>query len=42
MNLDLYNLFALAVAGASGGLFYWAIRNSKRAYVRVKARVRRR
>jgi hypothetical protein len=40
--MDAYNLFATAIAGASGGLFYWAIRNRQRALARVKARIRRR
>jgi hypothetical protein len=40
--MDAYNLFAMAIAGATGGLFYWAIRQRKQALARVKARIRRR
>jgi hypothetical protein len=38
--MSAWELFVLAVAGANGGLFYWAIVRTRRALVRIKARRR--
>jgi len=38
--MSAYDLFVLAIAGASGGLFYWAITRTRRVLVRIKARRR--
>lgn len=40
--MDAYNLFATAVAGATGGLIYWTFRERQRVLARVKATIRRR
>jgi hypothetical protein len=40
--MDAYTLVVMAIASATGGLFYWAIRQRRPAPVRVKARIRRR
>ena len=39
--MSAYELFVLAVAGANGGLFYWAIARRERVYAWIKARTRR-
>jgi hypothetical protein len=35
-----YELLVLAVAGANGGLFYWAISRRQRVYAWIRARRR--
>lgn len=40
--MDAYNLFATAVAGATGGLIYWVIGQRRQVLARVRARIRRR
>ena len=40
--MNAYDLFVLAIAGANGGLAYWAIARRQRIYAWVKARSRRR
>jgi hypothetical protein len=39
--MSAYELFVLAVAGANGGFFYWAISNRQRAFAWIKAKRRR-
>ena len=39
--MSAYDLFVLAVAGANGGLFYWAISRRQRVFAWIKARTRR-
>ena len=40
--MTAYDLFVLAIAGANGGLAYWAIARRQRLYAWVKARSSRR
>ena len=40
MAMSAYELFVLAVAGANGGLFYYALRSRERVYAWTKARRR--
>ncbi len=40
--MSAYDAFVLAVAGANGGLFYYAIARRERLYAWAKARARRR
>lgn len=40
--MSTYELFVLAIAGANGGLFYWAIRRREQVFAWVKARASRR
>lgn len=40
--MSAYEMFVLAIAGANGGMIYYALRRRQRMFVRVKARSRRR
>ena len=40
MTMSAYELFVLAIAGANGGLFYYALRRRQRVYAWIKARRR--
>ncbi len=40
--MSAYELFVLAIAGANGGLFYWALRRRQQVFAWVKARATRR
>jgi hypothetical protein len=39
--MTAYDLFSLAVAGANGGLAYWALSNRQELFAWVRARARR-
>jgi hypothetical protein len=39
--MSAYELLVLAIAGANGGLFYWAITRRQRVYAWIRARKRR-
>lgn len=39
--MSAYELFVLAVAGANGGMFYYALRRRGKVLAWVKARARR-
>lgn len=38
--MTAYDFFVLAVAGANGGLFYWAISRRQQVYAWIRARRR--
>lgn len=38
--MSAYDLFVLAIAGANGGLFYYALRRRGRVFAWIKARRR--
>jgi hypothetical protein len=40
--MTAYDFLVLAIAGANGGLFYWAIARRQRLLAWVKTRTRRR
>lgn len=40
--MTAYDVFVLAVAGANGGLIYWAISRRQQAFAWIKARRTRR
>ena len=40
--MTAYDLFVLAIAGANGGLMYWALRRRERVMAWIKVRARRR
>ncbi len=40
--MSAYEMFVLAVAGANGGMFYYALRRRQKMLAWVKARSRRR
>lgn len=40
--MSAYELFVLAIAGANGGMFYYALRRRQQMFAWVKARSRRR
>ncbi len=40
--MSAYELFVLAIAGANGGMFYYAIRRREQVFAWIKVRARRR
>ncbi len=40
--MSAYDLFVLAVAGANGGMLYYAIRRREQVYAWIKVKARRR
>lgn len=40
--MSAYELIVLAIAGANGGMFYYAIRRRERVFAWIKVRARRR
>jgi len=40
--MSAYELFVLAIAGANGGMFYYALRRREKVLAWVKAKARRR
>jgi hypothetical protein len=41
-KMSAYEMFVLAIAGANGGMIYYALRRREQMLARVKARSRRR
>lgn len=39
--MSAYEMFVLAIAGANGGMFYYALRRRERVFAWVKAKARR-